>query len=215
MKTCKDCKLEKEDFDFHKSKNNKNGLSTACKFCYNIRNQKSKTKISNEKKQQNLQKRRDTYKKDNKIKEYSRIWKQNKRKFDPNWNTTNKRVYRARKYGAGGSHTEKQWQELLKQCNYQCVCCMASTKLTRDHITPVTSNGSDNIENIQPLCKSCNSSKGNRKIIDYRKNINIETIINVSKRIVTCLNCKIEFETMHQLKKFCSPKCKIIYYNNY
>jgi 5-methylcytosine-specific restriction endonuclease McrA len=40
-------------------------------------------------------------------------------------------------------------------------------KLTPDHVIPVVHSGLNNIENIQPLCKSCNSRKSS-KVIDFR-----------------------------------------------
>ena len=65
----------------------------------------------------------------------------------------------ARKKGAKGSHTLKEWEELKKNYNYRCVYCGKKKKLTKDHIIPLSKGGSDYIRNIQPLCKSCNSKK--------------------------------------------------------
>jgi 5-methylcytosine-specific restriction endonuclease McrA len=39
--------------------------------------------------------------------------------------------------------------------------------LTRDHVVPLKHGGLNTIENIQPLCGSCNSRK-HLKHIDYR-----------------------------------------------
>lgn len=76
---------------------------------------------------------------------------------------------KVRKRGNGGSHTQKQWEEVKWVHHYRCIRCKKSEpfiKLTKDHIIPIVKGGSDNIENIQPLCVSCNSSK-QTKIIWY------------------------------------------------
>lgn len=75
---------------------------------------------------------------------------------------------RVRKKGNGGSHTTREWMDLCLLHGGQCLCCGTTAKpLTRDHVVPVEHGGSNNIDNIQPLCKSCNSTKG-AKTIDYR-----------------------------------------------
>lgn len=70
-----------------------------------------------------------------------------------------------------GSHTFGEWELLKKQYNYTCPSCgLTETKirLTEDHIIPLSKGGSDLIENIQPLCQSCNSKK-HTKIIKYER----------------------------------------------
>lgn len=75
-----------------------------------------------------------------------------------------------KKRGNGGSHTLAQWDELKAQCDNRCLRCKRKEpdiELTRDHVMPVSLGGSDNIENIQCLCRPCNSSK-HIKTTDYR-----------------------------------------------
>ena len=72
---------------------------------------------------------------------------------------------------AGGSYTKQEWQELCIKYSYRCLCCgkqEPEIKLVADHVIPVTQMGTSNIDNIQPLCGSCNSKKHN-KFIDYRR----------------------------------------------
>ena len=51
---------------------------------------------------------------------------------------------------------------LLNKHKFKCVVCDSKENLTIDHIQPVSKGGSDTISNLQILCKSCNSRKGNR-----------------------------------------------------
>ena len=56
----------------------------------------------------------------------------------------------------------KEWSDLKEKFNNKCAICKKETKLTKDHIVPLSKGGNDFIENIQPLCKSCNSKKHNK-----------------------------------------------------
>lgn len=81
-----------------------------------------------------------------------------------------KNQYKARKKNAEGSHTFKDWLFLKEKFNNTCLCCgrvEPEIKLTEDHILPITKGGSDYIDNIQPLCQSCNSHK-NVKTTSYK-----------------------------------------------
>lgn len=68
----------------------------------------------------------------------------------------------AREKGAGGKHSLKEWEDLKQSYGNCCAACGKNTKLTKDHIIPLSKGGSDYIENIQPLCRNCNSKKHNK-----------------------------------------------------
>jgi 5-methylcytosine-specific restriction endonuclease McrA len=91
------------------------------------------------------------------------------RSFDRNNYRQSDRKRRAQKRLAVGERTNGEWELLKKQYGFICPSCGKSEpeiKLTADHIIPLSKGGSDYIENIQPLCVSCNSRK-HTKIITF------------------------------------------------
>ncbi len=86
------------------------------------------------------------------------------------WRAWLNREKKLRRKNAIGFHSFWEWETLKAQYNWTCPCCGKSEptiKLTVDHIIPLSKGGSNNIENIQPLCGSCNSRKNNKQIIKY------------------------------------------------
>lgn len=74
---------------------------------------------------------------------------------------------RIRTQQGGPSCTPAQWAAMCAWFGNVCLCCNAAAPLTMDHVIPVVKDGTNGIENMQPLCRSCNSKKG-VQIIDYR-----------------------------------------------
>ena len=98
-------------------------------------------------------------------KEKSPAWKGGIYTYERKLWHNNKR--RLKKLRNGGEHTLGEWQNLKAQYNWTCPSCKRkepTITLSRDHIVPVSKGGSDNIENIQPLCRGCNSSKSNKTV---------------------------------------------------
>lgn len=57
--------------------------------------------------------------------------------------------------------TEIRW-EVWERDNFTCKTCGVRKDLTIDHILAVVNGGTNDLENLQTLCFSCNSRKGAR-----------------------------------------------------
>lgn len=81
------------------------------------------------------------------------------------------------------THTPDEWVAMLDVCGHNCLRCGGDGELVKDHIIPIYKEGSDGIDNIQPLCRKCNASKGSESI-DYRP-IGWRELLE--KRLAKCL----------------------------
>ncbi len=64
--------------------------------------------------------------------------------------------------------TDTEFEELCRRYGGRCPCCGGRLDLTADHVSPLSKGGSHSIDNIQPLCKECNSQK-HTLTVDFRK----------------------------------------------
>jgi len=72
------------------------------------------------------------------------------------WNT-----YEERRKRANYAISKQEIRQMVfGRDGFKCVFCSSRKSLSVDHIRPVAHGGGDDIENLQTLCKSCNSKKG-------------------------------------------------------
>lgn len=75
---------------------------------------------------------------------------------------------RAEQYGDTSRFTGVEWTALLEKYKYRCLRCgRYGQQLTVDHIIPLCKGGTNTIDNVQPLCVTCNVKKQSM-IKDYR-----------------------------------------------
>lgn len=176
-KRCSRCKEWKALGDFYSNKSNVSGLASMCIPC-------EKTYL-NKRRSANLDKARQcarqhyaNYKDVHKraIQKYTMKHPERVRAQRAAYKAKNRplqvAMYHNRKARrlAGGTYTVVEWEELKARYAFHCLCCgrkEPEIKLTVDHVVPLSMGGSNRIENIQPLCLSCNCRKW-KKHIDYR-----------------------------------------------
>jgi hypothetical protein len=66
---------------------------------------------------------------------------------------------RDREESAGGAVTRIQRLLVFKRDKWSCRGCGSTVDLTIDHITPISHGGRTVVDNLQALCRPCNSAK--------------------------------------------------------
>lgn len=191
-KKCRVCGETKPLDLYYRNKNCKDGHNSSCKVCMNARSKKYReqhkaeirayqadwltrnpgkraeyAKASRQRHPDRHAAYRADYRQRNPeaIAARARAWKQANKDKVRGYTLARK----ARLRGAPGRHSHADWQSLCRRWQNACAYCGdAASALTRDHIIPLTRGGSDFIGNILPACFSCNASKGNKTITEWR-----------------------------------------------
>lgn len=126
----------------------------------------------------------------NKIREYMRGYTaRNRGRHNARsraWNVANRATKaaqrRARRANAKtGDFSADQWEAMKLHYEHRCLCCGKSEpaiRLEPDHVIPVVLGGKHTETNMQPLCRSCNASKG-AKTTDYRFPVFVYRVLKV------------------------------------
>lgn len=178
MKKCSKCKEELPETSefFYKSKRGKNGLMAHCKKC-NYKPKKAKERY--EEKSEELKEKAKTYYQQNR----QEVLRRRKQYRDNNRDkiNANARERFHERYGVDKewtdafkerqmkTFTEEEWNRAKEKENNACSKCGNRGELVPNFIRPIKKGGSKTIENVQPLCRTCNQAKG-EYTIDYRRN---------------------------------------------
>lgn len=67
-----------------------------------------------------------------------------------------------------GDLSKSDWQFVLDEFDHRCAYCQTNEHpLTIDHLLPLSRGGAHTKSNIVPACKSCNSSKGGKTLLEF------------------------------------------------
>jgi 5-methylcytosine-specific restriction endonuclease McrA len=77
------------------------------------------------------------------------------------------RCHERRKQTGVNKLSTEEWLEALERFNYSCAYCGSNTKLSMDHIIPISIGGTNEASNIIPACSSCNFSKQASDMVEW------------------------------------------------
>lgn len=173
QKRCGDCGEIKSAAEFYLDDHKSDGLAWNCKACvqrygrdYRKQRRKNPEFLTKDRERVNREAR------ERRLNDPE--WRDKKNAYRKAHYEANREKYyaylskrKAKKAGGGGSHSAEAWRQMLDLFGHKCLCCSKTQNLTRDHVQPLSLGGSDDIANLQVLCRRCNKSKYTRRT-DFR-----------------------------------------------
>lgn len=172
-KVCAKCHILLPISEYGNNRSRKDGLQYYCKKCKRLDSKAWKLLHK-----EYIRNSSNSYYKNNK----DRILKRNSKNYEKTkskrskviklWKQSNpdkvQAGYENRRKNLVGKITGDEWKEIKNRYGNKCLRCGTYENISIDHVIPVSKGGTNTADNIQPLCRKCNSIKGT-KIIDYRR----------------------------------------------
>lgn len=180
-KPCKKCGQVKTLSEFHRNSNISDGHKNSCKKCesdyyklYRAAKPRVLTEDHKQKQRNRLKKLRQTPEWKAKKAEWyqnnkAKVREQTKqyRAKRPGLNAAYVRKYEAKRRGNG--IYEITHKEIIRLRQSPCFYCGSiQEKITLDHVIPIKQGGRHSIGNIVAACQSCNSSKQDKFIMEWK-----------------------------------------------
>jgi 5-methylcytosine-specific restriction endonuclease McrA len=158
-KRCHICDVVKPTTEFYTAKGHNDGFQSRCISC-----------------ERTYQKqRRHLYRERHRV--YKRQWRaeniEHLRAVDRKYREANKSIWAAKERKRRAKQLENpsfyiSKKELQKLYVGPCTYCGVAGKMTLDHVVPIQRGGSHSVGNLVPACGSCNFSKGQKLLIEWR-----------------------------------------------
>lgn len=163
MKTCSLCNEEKPEYFFSVCSRSRKGVNRRnhCNSCRVISNRKYNKSTPWSEKVRTISPEKLKERREKKAR-----WNKQWRKNNPEkWKQSNRNNKHRRRAMDPINMTE--WLRKVEFYENKCLSCDTYCKnITIDHIVPVSKGGTNKIDNLQPLCMTCNKRKYT-KIINY------------------------------------------------